>query len=174
METIPNMCCVGCGAAACIWNCLRSHNNRSHCHNPRCLFYRACPPDAAPEAPDQAAAPPAGGDTATAAQRREGVPPTDPNVICRETVVREWRLAGGDAAPVTTEQTSTAAAPTPAPTAPAPSPTIPAPPAPADASAPPAADAPRSPAPPAAITVEELETLVELLARFAHPRARRP
>lgn len=169
METIPHMCCVGCGAAACIWNCLRSHNNRYHCHNPRCMFYSAGSPDAASQAPDQTAAPPAGGDTATVAQRRETVPPTDPNVIGRE-----WPLVGGEAALVTTEQTSTAASPTPASTAPASSPNVPALPAPADTSPPPAADAPRSSTPPVTFTFEEFETLVELLSRFSQRRGRRP
>lgn len=178
METIPHVRCVACGAEICLRMCMATQDNRYCCHNPRCMFYLPWAPSSATQAPAQAAEPATGGDTTTVTEWSGAVPSTDPNVICRETIVREWRLVGAQTGTVTTEQASTAAAPTPASTTLAAPTAAPALPTPTSASPSPAADAPprtqvdRSSTPPATFTIEEIEAHQELLARYQGPPVR--
>lgn len=156
MWTIPLLHCIGCYQSVCSGTCLASHRDRYCCHNPSCIFHAPCPAPPEPndsgtaqraiitssteQAPAQAASPPT--DDATG----------DSNVICRETIMREWRLVGAAGAPAAGQTAAPAPTSTSAPTAPSTIPT----------------QAPSTP--PATFTIEEFEAQARLLAQFQQPQ----
>ncbi|KAG6355150.1 hypothetical protein INS49_004231 [Diaporthe citri] len=125
MWTIPLLHCIGCCQTVCSGACLASHRDRYCCHNPSCIFHAPCPAPPEPREPrttrpaitssttEQAPTPST--DDAAQAEETPAATSGDPNVICRETITREWRLVGGDGTPAAGQ--TAAAAPTSTPPA---------------------------------------------------------
>ncbi|KAI7773870.1 hypothetical protein LA080_009693 [Diaporthe eres] len=171
MWTIPLLHCIGCYQSVCSGTCLATHRDRYCCHNPSCFFHAPCPAPPEPSEPrttrpaitsstnEQATAQAVILSTDDAAQAEETPAATsgDSNMICRETIMREWRLVGGGGTPNAGQTAAAAPTSTPALLPPAIIPTQ-------------GVDTPSTP--PATITIEEFEAQARLLAQFQ--QAERP
>lgn len=153
MWTIPLFQCIGCHQGGCSGTCLATHRDRYCCHNPSCVFHAPCPAPPEPGEQGTAQAATSTDDTAEPVESTAG-PAGDPNLVCRETIVREWHRG----APGTGNTNAVTASATPSTAANAGVSTSDNPP----------------PTPPATFTIEEFEAQERLLSEYQQPQARQP